>query len=212
MNKSFAARTPEQARLLLDDQNHELLGALVTAPHSASELTKHTKMTLKQVHHRLTRLLHAGLIEIVEERQRGGRPVKVYRAAAERFSVPLELTDAATLEELMQKMLSPFMAGFISSILKFFVAQQPNEVIICTDERGQLSANISPVKYTSPEQVYGAFGTFNSVQITPATQQELEKRLRELQKWIYQRATQECGEPEAAACYLGLLFTPQREP
>ncbi|CAM2756729.1 MULTISPECIES: hypothetical protein [Deinococcus] len=46
-------------------------------------LTATTRQSVKQAHHKLTRLLGAGLVEVGGERKRGGRAVKVYRAAAQ---------------------------------------------------------------------------------------------------------------------------------
>ena len=58
--EALTVQTPEQARLLLDDGYTTLLSALLAGPLSAGEAAERTRLTLKQAHHRLTRL-HAAL-------------------------------------------------------------------------------------------------------------------------------------------------------
>lgn len=102
----FVARTPQQARLLLDLSYEPVLTVLLRTEASAGEVAGHTGLTLKQAHHRLTRLLAADLIVVSGERRRGGRPVKLYRAAAGVYHVPFDLTDSATMAELIGGMMS----------------------------------------------------------------------------------------------------------
>src|SRR5690606_2324901 len=45
-------------------------------------------------------LVTAGLLEVVEERPRAGRPIKVYRSLHDAYFVPFSLTPFPTLEEM----------------------------------------------------------------------------------------------------------------
>ena len=103
MNGVFTARTPEQARLLQEMAYVSTLGRLLKGEASASEVAKDTSQSLQRAHHRLTRLLQEGLIEVRAERPRGGRAIKIYGAVAKEYRVPFSLTDAAIVGELIQE-------------------------------------------------------------------------------------------------------------
>ena len=98
--------------MLLDHLYGKVLGAVMVGQASASEVAARAELPLGRAHHRLPRLLEAGLIWVAGEQKRGGRAVKVYRAAVS-YTVPFELTEAATVEELMAQMYRPFMAALI---------------------------------------------------------------------------------------------------
>ena len=103
MKEVFVARTWEQVRLLLDVNYFRLLGHLLQREASASEVAQGTGLTLKQAHYKLTRLLKAEVIDVGKERQRGGRPVKIYRPVAAEHHLPFHLTAASTFPERIRE-------------------------------------------------------------------------------------------------------------
>jgi hypothetical protein len=206
---TYTVRTSRQARLLLDETCQEVLGPLMAASLSASEVARATQRPLKAVHHRLMRLLAADLIVVVGQRPRGGRPVKVYGAAAPRYRVPFDLTDAATLDELLGSMARPFVASFTAHVAQLFMHEDGHELILEADARGRPGVALVPRSVQErPRETYGALGTFDRPHLTAETRADLERRLQDLSSWITARDREQRGQPGAAPCLVGLLFTP----
>jgi len=70
------------------------LGRTASVSEAARESGEKPNTTLKRVQ----RFLELGLLEVVGERKRAGRPVKLYRTVADVFFVPFEATHAESLE------------------------------------------------------------------------------------------------------------------
>jgi hypothetical protein len=75
-----------------------------------SDLQRLSGQTLAKLHYHVTRLLVVGLLRVSREQARGGRPIRLFRAVAERFLVPQEFLDelpgealAAELRNLLQR-------------------------------------------------------------------------------------------------------------
>jgi len=70
------------------------LGRTLSVSEAARETGEKANTTLKRVQ----RFLELGLLEVVGERKRAGRPIKLYRTVADVFFVPFEATHAESLE------------------------------------------------------------------------------------------------------------------
>ncbi|MFA5594712.1 MAG: hypothetical protein WDA15_05470 [Trueperaceae bacterium] len=70
------------------------LGRTLSVAEAARESGEKPNTTLKRVQ----RFVEMGLLEVVGERKRAGRPVKLYRTVADVFFVPFEATHAESLE------------------------------------------------------------------------------------------------------------------
>lgn len=206
---TLTARTAEQARLLLDFAYQRALGPTMQGEVSAGEVARDTEITLKQAHHRLTRLCSAGLIEVTGERKRGGRPVKLYRAAAPAYRVPFELTEADDVRELFAGLHRPFVDAYLTHIAAL-VRDQVREIVLVLNSQGQLSVNYGGLMPRG--DAFRAFGSVGEMRLSPATRTELERRLRELKDWTLEREQEEREAEGAEDCLLGLMFTPGRLP
>lgn len=205
----FVARTPEQARLLLDLGYFDVLGEVMRREASAGEVARAAGLTVKQAHHRLTRLVGAALVEVCGERRRGGRPVKLYRAVAGGYRVPFGLTDAATMAELIGTIQRPFMTAYARAAAgeygRTFGRGAEHDVFFRLDAQGQPSLYVAPAVRT--EENLSGYGMFTQVNLKPEVLKELARRLRELRAWV---AEQESSDPGAEPCLLGLLLMPGR--
>ena len=196
--EALTVQTPEQARLLLDDGYTTLLSALLAGPLSAGEAAERTRLTLKQAHHRLTRLHAAGLVTVCGERKRAGRAVKLYQAAARAYRVPLALTDAANMAELLRVIALPALSQLQAELVRSFRHEQTLEVLVMPDARGQLAHNLNPVaRMTEEQDVYGAFASFGELSLGADSRRELERRLRDVLTWARERAAAEKDAPDA---------------
>ncbi|WP_345461100.1 hypothetical protein [Deinococcus carri] len=206
---AFTAQTPEQARLLLDFAYQRVLGAAMHGEVSAGEVALDAEITVKQAHHRLTRLCAAGLVGVTGERKRGGRPVKLYRAAAPAYRVPFDLTEADDVRGLFAALHQPFLNAYLTHIAALS-REQVREVVLAMNAQGQLSVNYGGLK--DRRASFRGFGTIGEVRLLPETLLELERRLRDLKAWTLEREQEERQAAGAEDCLLGLMFTPGRLP
>jgi DNA-binding transcriptional ArsR family regulator len=88
-------RTPEAALALMDPERRRLTEALADAPESAAGLARRLGEKRQRINYHLRVLEDAGLVELVEERQRRGRTERILRTTARRF-----VLDPATVGRL----------------------------------------------------------------------------------------------------------------
>ena len=199
MNDLFTAQTAAQVRLLLDQTYGRVLGAVMAGEASASEVAARAELPLGRAHHRLTRLLEAGLIWVAGEQKRGGRAVKLYRATAG-YTAPFELTEAATVEELMAQMYRPYLAALIRHQAAT-LNDERRDIRLRLDAQAQLQYDFGPSRL--PEELRTGFGTMGTVHLLPDDALHLRRELTRLRTWAGERYTEE-GE----SYLLGLMITP----
>jgi predicted transcriptional regulator len=90
------------ARLLVDEEAREVLGVFLGRSRSAQEAASELGRPLDAVLYRVKRLLAAGLLVMVDQRLRGGRPIKVYRSTFDSWFVPFEALPYADVEEALR--------------------------------------------------------------------------------------------------------------
>ena len=95
---------PEAANLLADPAQLELLEPFFRADVMLGELAKELGVKLNTLLYRVNRLIELGLVEVVREEPRRGKPVKIYRATAKSFFVPFESTTSVSLGGLLAGM------------------------------------------------------------------------------------------------------------
>lgn len=98
---------PVQARLLTDPRAKRYLRPFVARTLTLSEAAAEAGCALNAMHYRVGRFLDAGLLVVVGERRRAGRPIKLYRSSADAFDIPLEATPFADPEESLWTLLEP---------------------------------------------------------------------------------------------------------
>lgn len=95
------AEDPLAARLLLDEGVRDVLGPFLDRACSAQEVATELGRDLDWVLYRVKRLHQAGVLEVVGERRRGGRPIKLYRSRYGTWFVPFEALPFADVEETL---------------------------------------------------------------------------------------------------------------
>jgi hypothetical protein len=86
-------RDPRLVATFLDSRKRRLLLAFAGRSMSVSEAAAWSGQPLGRIHYHVVDLVRKGLLETVEEVRRRGRPIRRYRAVAERFFVPTDLLD-----------------------------------------------------------------------------------------------------------------------
>jgi DNA-binding transcriptional ArsR family regulator len=112
----FATVTdPEAGALLSDPAWLGWLEPFLGRTSGVAEAARRLGEPLDAVRYRVRRLERAGLIEVVGERRRAGRPVRLYRSVADGFVVPFEATPFVDLEERMTGVLAHEVRAFARS-------------------------------------------------------------------------------------------------
>lgn len=99
---AFVVRDPEQARLLSDPRGLRYFEPFLARTRSVSQAADEVGCALDTMYYRVRTFVDAGLLEVVEERPRAGRPIKLYRSVADEFVIPFEVTPFAELEDRLR--------------------------------------------------------------------------------------------------------------
>lgn len=99
-----------------------MLGAFLERENSVSRAARVLELDLRAVHRHVLALLNAGLLRLVREEKRAGRPVKVYTAVAPAFFVPFSATEAAGVADLSADRMARFDALFDRATRRKFEA------------------------------------------------------------------------------------------
>lgn len=97
----FIVTDKEQARLLSDPRSQSLFRPFLARERTVSQAAEEAGRDLNAVLYRVRQFLAAGLLYVVRQEKRAGRPVKVYRSVHDAYYVPYEVTPFASLEERM---------------------------------------------------------------------------------------------------------------
>ena len=100
-DQSAVIATSAQIDLLLNREYLTVIKLLSCQPASVGELSQALGLEIKLLHYRVRRLLEHGLLHIVSEEKRGGRPIKRYGLRSLRYRLPFVNTSSATLEDLL---------------------------------------------------------------------------------------------------------------
>lgn len=88
------------ARFIADPHASRFLEPFMGGERTASAVAAELGVQVSSVLYRTQQMLELGLLRVARTEPRRGRPVKYYRAVADSFFVPFELTDAETLGAL----------------------------------------------------------------------------------------------------------------
>lgn len=94
---------PRAASILADPDWTPWLEPFLGRVSGVAEAARRMGRPLDATRYRVRRMEQAGLIEVVGERRRAGRPIRLYRSVADGFVVPFEATPFVDLEERMQE-------------------------------------------------------------------------------------------------------------
>ncbi len=95
----FTVSDPEQARLLSEPRFQAAFRPFLAREASASAAAAELDLDLNAMLYRIGVLRKAGLLRVVREEKRQGRPLKIYRSVHDAYFIPYEATPFADLEE-----------------------------------------------------------------------------------------------------------------
>lgn len=90
----------QAARFIVDPSASRFLEPFIGRSRTASSVAEELGVKVSSVLYRIRQLTDLRLVEVERVERRRGRPMKHYRATAEAFFVPFEVTDAESVEAL----------------------------------------------------------------------------------------------------------------
>lgn len=90
-SRQFTIRDPRAAAVFTQSHLRRILLQFAGQPRGMAEVAGELDIDLKQLHHAVTKLHRLGLLEVVGERQRAGRGIKLYRCAGDSYFIPCEM-------------------------------------------------------------------------------------------------------------------------
>lgn len=139
MEKGVTVTSSEAARLLTDTAQLRLLEPFFKREVVLSEVAAELGVNLNTLLYRVNRFIALGLLRVVREEPRRGKAVKVYRASAESFFVPFDITPSASLEQILQDLLGDAEKLFDREAAKAFQQAFPTKGIHVCLTGNQLS-------------------------------------------------------------------------
>lgn len=170
---------PEQARLLTDPDTQRLFRPFLARERTVSQVSAETGSDLSAVLYRVRQYLAEGLLRVVREVKRPGRPIKVYRSVHDAYFIPYEVTPFATLEERMLEQMLPAVRERIRIQARQIARYGRVGQALFRDERGEAwfaSATDAALRtdWLDPQ---GGIDFWTEVWLTPAEALELREVL-----------------------------------
>ncbi len=97
-------RDAEQARLLSDPKSFHYLEPFIAQTRTVTAAAEEVGCNVDTMLYRVKVFLKVGLLKVVREEKRAGRPIKHYRSGSDAYFVPFEVTPYAGLEERIAEM------------------------------------------------------------------------------------------------------------
>lgn len=103
-SRQITIRDPRAAAVFTQSPLRRILLQFAQRPRSIVELARELEIDLKQLHHAVTKFCRLGLVEVVEERKRAGRVIKLYQCTGERYFIPSAVAPAPFSRGLTREM------------------------------------------------------------------------------------------------------------
>ena len=115
LSRSTTVNDTRAAAALGDPMLRRIVLCFVGAERSIGEVAAEHGLDLKRLHHHVKRLSSVGLLTLVGERRRAGRPIKLYRAAADSFFIPFEVAPELLTDKLSRELRARIRAEHLRS-------------------------------------------------------------------------------------------------
>ena len=134
----FRVHTAAQAAILDDRVLARLFYPFLGKEKTVTQAATEVGCKLNAMHYRVKTFLEAGLLGVVREEKRAGRPIKVYRSVADAFFVPFGLTAHATQQEGWLAHIEPVARRIAQSMVKQHLEKERSGHCFFRDDRDNL--------------------------------------------------------------------------
>jgi hypothetical protein len=193
-SSAYRVANDVQAAAFTNPLRRRLLIACAREERRLTELARLLDAPLAKLHYHAARLLDSGLLEVVRSVPRGGRPVRYYRAIAERFEVPYEFLPQLPAED--------WSAGFRASLRREY-ERADIALLYAPDENGDL--RVRPVRRDLAGPLH-CFELWRPLRLDARQQMELGRDLAA----VLERYCQLDAEAGAEDLLAHVAFAPRR--
>lgn len=88
LTSTLRIEAPDQVAVFLDPRRRRILITFLGREASLTEAAERLAFPLNRLAYHVGRLIELGLLRVVREQKRAGRPIRYYRAAADSFLIP----------------------------------------------------------------------------------------------------------------------------
>ena len=145
------------AALLVDPGSRQYYSPFLARTRSVGEAAQELGCGLDTLLYRVRTFLRAGLLEVVGERRRAGRAVRLYRTVHDAYFIPHAVTPFATLEERLYASTEPHLRAWARSTARRLQARGVEGTRLYRDTYGQVwsegAADEHSVGGLNPEQL-----------------------------------------------------------
>jgi hypothetical protein len=134
---------PRAAKTLLDPRRVRYLRPFLAGPATLAEAARAAAVAPSTMHYQIRKASGLGLLTRCGTRPGRGRARPLYRAAARRWFVPFEATDAVTLRDLVAARYAPLFDVAVRGRAEPS-GDEPRGVIVEPDDEGRLTFRILP--------------------------------------------------------------------
>lgn len=183
----YRIRTEAQAAILDDRVLARFFYPFLGREKTVSQAAAEVGCKLNAMHYRTKTFHEAGLLRIMREEKRSGRPIKVYRSVADAFFVPFQFTSHATQQESWLAHIEPVARRIARSMAEQYLTRERAGQCIFRDDRDSLVSLGGQELPESeivfhPDAAYRPLGTdrFGNIFLTEDEAQGLKRELVEL--------------------------------
>lgn len=201
-----------QARLLSDPEALRTFEPFLARERAVAEVARELGARVDTVLYRVRRLREAGLLRVVREEPRAGRPIKVYRSSADAYFVPFAATPFAELRERLLEQARPMTERAATGLARLLRRYEAEGQRIYRGPDGEVwhDAAAAPDRRldAADPAVAAAEWMSSTVRLREADARELLGRMRALWTEMAERA---CPEGEGDRYDTMFLLVPQRD-
>lgn len=137
----------EAAQIFADPRSRRFIEPFIGRERTVKEVAAELDVTMSSALYRVRQLAALGLLEVTRSEPRHGRPIKHYRAVAEGFFVPFELTLAETFATFRQTVMANAQRLLDENLWQAWLATNDSGrwgVHIFRGTQGDLNVNLVP--------------------------------------------------------------------
>lgn len=153
----YVVHSAALAALLVDPGSRHYYSPFLARTRSVGEAAQELGCGLDTLLYRVKTFLKAGLLEVVGERRRAGRAVRLYRTVHDAYFIPHAVTPFATLEERLYASTEPHLRAWTRSTARRLQARGVEGTRLYRDTYGQVwsegAADEHSVGGLDPEQL-----------------------------------------------------------
>lgn len=167
LSRQVTIRDPRAAMVFTQSHWRRILLQFARKPRALGDVARELDMDLKQLHHFVTRLHRVGLVQVIEERKRAGRGIKLYQCTGESYFIPSVAAPAPFSRGLAKELRGAIERDAAASIEGMVFSLDP-QGRVCGTVVDKSNARASPMD------------SWRILNLTPAQAKQLKQELTEV--------------------------------